>query len=144
MPKRPPKPVESFGPELFQALVDGSKREIILKLPYDQAVRFRLRINQLREAMRQVEHPKYLAVSQARITIKWPPDTATRKYPGGNLWPVNKKVLCDVIVSPNDFEFRSALQSAGVTIQDTPSTIPQAEEVKEEQDILAEFLRKEN
>lgn len=135
---RPPKPVESFGPELFQALVEGSKREVKFNLPYDKAIRFRLRVNQLREAMRKSNHSQYTAVSQARITIKWPEDTPTKKYPGGSIWPVNRQVMCEVYIKPNDSEFRDVLKSAGVSVE--PPSSDNKEAVVEE-DILADFLK---
>lgn len=143
--ERAPKPIESFGPELFQALLEGSKKKLVLKMPYTKAVRFRLRINQLRETMRRLQHEKYTAVSQARITVKWPEGTPVRKYPGGNLWPVDKNVECEVIIQPNDNEFRDVLAAAGVTVPILSETTMQTPQGSSgEPDILEEFLKRES
>lgn len=117
---RPPKPIESFGPELFRALIEGSKRRIEFELPYDKATHFRQRINQLRNQMRLQGHEMYRIASQARISISWPEGTETLKSIRGVKWPKNTKTPCKVVISPSDSEFADVLKGAGVEIPPPP------------------------
>jgi hypothetical protein len=137
---RPPKPIESFGPELFQALLDGSKREVKFQLPYRKAVHFRQRINQLRAAMRDLKHEHYPLASQAKITISWPDNTETSKSSRNVRFPKDMNTICDVVIMPSDSEFNDVLKSAGVNIKPLdPPTTPSTPIVEE--DILASYVK---
>lgn len=143
--KRSPRPVESFGPEIFQALIEGAKRKITLELPYRKAVYFRLRANQLRNQMRLLSHPQYSVVSQTRITIAWPPSTPVRQTSKRVSIPLDVETPCTLTIAPSDSEFTEALARAGVNVpqltnDDSPTTAPQGGESTE--DILASFLKK--
>lgn len=122
---RAPKPIESFGPELLRTLTEGAKRKVEIELPYNEASRLRQRLNQLRYEMRRQDHTLFPVVSQATITITWPPDTAVNTSVRNVPSPKDKTTLCKVIVSPSDSEFAEALSKAGVTVPELPSeTLP--------------------
>lgn len=141
-PTRPPKPIESFGPELLAALIEGSKRPVVLKLSWNKAAHFRQRVNQLRNAMRLKDHPQYRAVSQAKVSISWPEGTKTKKYPGGNVWPEDPMTLCTLTISPQDSEFKDILEAAGVKVRELTPDSPPPRTVPDglEDDPLARFL----
>lgn len=139
---RPQKPIASFGPELFRALIEGAKREIKLELPFRKAVHFRMRINQLRNQMRLQNHPEYSIASQAKITITWPEETPTSKSSRNVKYPSDPNTLCTVTILPSDSEFANALKAAGVEVPPlSDTTLPEAKTVEE--DILTTFLQKE-
>lgn len=149
---RTPKGVESFGPEVFEALIEGSKREIILELPYKKAIAFRQRANSLRSAMRAAGHEKYKIVAQTTLRILWGKeagyDETPEKRSSQNVrFPVSKLIPAKLIISPADNEFGEALRKAGVTIKPLDSD-PIVSEHKEPtsdlgSDILQQFLDKE-
>jgi hypothetical protein len=144
MAKRPLplKPVESFGPEIFQALVEGSKRRIELRLPYAKAVYFRMRVNQLRNQMRLQGHEGYSAVSQARLTIAFDSATPIRKSRRGVRIPMDVNVPVTLIISPSDSEFADILAQAGVMVPQLSNETSTAPSIPIEDDVLAEFLKK--
>lgn len=122
-------PLESFGPELTAALLEGAKREYSIALPYGAAVKFRHRIYQLRNAMREAKHHEYPAVARTKLTIAWDRDVVTQRNSRGYTWPRDRLTPCLVTISPNDSEFAPALRKAGVTVRDLdidPLGTPQA------------------
>ena len=129
---RPPRPVESFGPELMSALMRGAlEGGLTLSLPWRDAVRFRLRVHQLREAMRMAKHDKYPLVARVRVSINVPPNVELVPQ-GSNYIPRDRSTLCEVVLRPNDSEFSSALHQAGIDVNrelssPSPSTSPVAE-----------------
>lgn len=137
---RPPKPVESFGPELLRALLEGAKRKVEVKLPHNKAVHLRQRINALRTSMRRSNHVQYPLVSQCRVTISWPPETPTVQSSRGVRWPKDPYAEVVVTIAPNDSEFRDVLASAGVVV-DPGDILTSHTPSSAEDDILAEFLK---
>lgn|SRR5262245_16675457 len=113
-PKRP-RPVESFGPELFAALLAASTKEVRIPMTYRQGVRFRQRIHQMREAMRLSRHPKYETCTRVRIGIELPSDCVTMKS-GRHRVPTDRGIMVTVVLSPNDSEFSDILSKAGVQL----------------------------
>lgn len=133
-------PVESFGPELLQALMAGALGEVKLKMPYGRAARFRQRIYQLRHAMRQAGHEKYELCSRVRISIVWSDgsgiDTHARPDRG-------REAL--VVLSPHDSEFSSALLDAGLGISlpsAPPIEAPSLDEARESRVFFDELLNR--
>ena len=114
------RPVESFGPELFELLKRAATTRIDFQLSYRRATRLRQRLYQLREAMRLASHEQYNLVSRVRITVDWPDDTPVVKA-GRNNVPRDKNVLCEVILRPNDSEFSDLLDLAGITLHLPPT-----------------------
>jgi len=111
--------VESFGPELMTALLEGSKaRFVIPGLSYRNCVKFRQRIYQLRKAMIDAKHEAVTSVARTRIQIVWPQDTPTHKSRKGLKWPTDRSTICDLIISPHDSEFADALKRAGIKSPD--------------------------
>lgn len=152
---RAPKGVESFGPEIFEALIEGSKREIILELPYKKAVAFRQRMNSLRAAMRESGHEKSKIVAQTTIRILWGKDagydndTAEKRSSQNVRAPISKMTPSKLVISPADSEFSEALRKAGVTIKplgtDAPATVPVDAPARDiGSDILQRFLAGED
>lgn len=149
MPKtRAPKSVESFGPEIFEALIEGSKREIVLELPYKKAVSFRQRANMLRAAMREIGHEKYKVVAQTTLRIMWGKeagyeDVPEKKNTQNVRSPVVKSTPAKLIISPADSEFGEALKKAGVEIK--PLSIEDKTSGTEPKDfgddVLEQFMR---
>lgn len=140
---RSSRPIESFGPEIFQTLVEGAKRKIELQLPYHRAAYFRARANQLRHRMRLEGHPHYSSVSQAKITITWESTTPIRRTARNVRIPLDPAALCTLTIAPYDSEFTEALAAVGINVPhlspiDDPLTQPQSHV----EDILAEFLKK--
>lgn len=149
---RTPRPVESFGAEVMQALIEGSKKRIVLTLPYRKAVFFRQRVNQLRVAMRDMKppHSLYKVVSTTSLSIEWDANTETKKNVKNVRRPASMDAPVRLIISPADSEFGDALRKAGVTIKPltedpivVPPPIEHTPSPKAEGDVLAEYVRDE-
>jgi hypothetical protein len=145
---RSPKPVESFGPEVLQALIEGSKREIILELPFRKAVFFRQRINALRAEMRRQDHKLYPVVSQATVRILWGEDAgydkvSEHKSSTGVRHPVNRDAPVKLKITPADAEFGEALKKAGVEVKTLNTDVPITESDETVEDVLANYLKEE-
>lgn len=107
--------VDSFGPELLVALLRGSKSRFEIPLPsYRMAVRFQLRMNQLRKAMRETNHPMSTMVSRASISIQWPMNTTMIRRTNGVRTPTDKNIPATIVIQPHDLEFNASLLAAGV------------------------------
>ncbi len=132
--RRPPRPIESYGPELMAALLKGAVDTFTMEMPFQRAVRFRQRIYQLRFAMESQGHPKYNLVSRVRTTIRWP--EGTELVPCGHYFsPKDRTVTCQITISPNDSEFADDLRKAGVTVG------PPEDEVEDEVPIAPDERR---
>jgi hypothetical protein len=146
---RTPKPIESFGPEVLQGLIEGSKRELILELPYRKAVFFRQRANALRAEMRRQNHDLYRVVSQATLRIVWGTEagydeTPERKSQTNVRFPINKNTPAKLIITPADKEFGEALEKAGVKLPPVPvDPVPNTEGPDTGTDILESYLKEE-
>lgn len=143
-PSRPktPRPVESFGPEILSALMKGATDGLTLEMPFKLAVRFRLRIHQMRESMRRSGHEKYNLVARVRVQIAWPEDTPVSKQ-GRHSVPVDRNVKCKVTLRPNDTEFADLLQKAGVDPLDAVSSddLPETQSPKSDLSSLDDMLK---
>lgn len=150
---RAPKSIESFGPEIFEALIEGSKREIVLELPYKKAVAFRQRANALRAAMREAGHEKAKIVAQTTLKIVWGKEagfeeTLEKRNTQNVRFPISKTTPAKLIICPADAEFGDALRKAGVELRplsakpetSDPSTPPEDDFGD---DILNQFLKGE-
>lgn len=116
------KPVDAFGPEIMQALIEGSKRRIEIKMPIRKAVLFRQRTNQLRHAMRASNHPMVPVVSQTKVSILWGEAAGLtpveeKKSRTNVRWPKDPNVEVKLVISPADSEFTDMLTKAGVTLK---------------------------
>lgn len=139
---RAPKPIESFGPEILQALIEGSKREINITLPYRKAVYFRSRVNALRYEMRAQKHHLYPVVSQATVRIVWDKDVTEKKSPTNVRFPANKDTSVKLIISPADAEFSEALKAAGIEVKPLDTELlPNTETAESTADVLSEYLK---
>lgn len=121
MRKTSKPPIESFGPELMAALIEGSTKVFDFQLPYNDAVRFRRRIHQLRARMREEKHEKAMLVERARVSIIWGPDAGlpeieTRKINNAGRVPVDLNAPVKIRIKPYDSEFAAALNAAGVKV----------------------------
>jgi hypothetical protein len=113
---RPKDPIDSFGAEVFNALVEGSKRRIELLMPYNDAVRLRLRIHRLRSQMRKEGHQLYGLVLKAELRIELPPNIPTKVSSRGVHTPVDKTTVVKLVMSPRDSDFADILSKAGVKV----------------------------
>lgn len=118
--KPPPKPriypIEAFGPELLAALIRGSKERLEIPFPqYRLAFPFTRRLSQLRSQMRLQSHPLANVVARCKITIIWPPDTATIVSEKRVHRPRDSASPCTVVLLPRDSEFSDVLKRAGIT-----------------------------
>lgn len=129
----------TFGPEILNALIEGSRREVIIELPYAEAVVLRQRMHQLRARMREDKHPLSDIVSAARVTMRWSPDIATSTSRKGVRYPTDNQSLIELVIRPQDSTFRKALEKAGITVEQEPDLgiVPTADPDR----IIAEFLK---
>ena len=126
MTKKPTKyPLESFGPELMAALVEGSRKKIVLKFEGANGVGKRLahgfhrRIHTLRARMRDLDHPDYTIASKALVSIFWG-DRAVEegegKVPASWSSDVSGHRGAIIVIKPRDSEFESVLREAGIGV----------------------------
>lgn len=116
---RSPTPVSSFGPELLNALIQGSKQRFEIKdVSYREAVKFRMRCHQLRHRMRVENHQLAEVVAKTRIQIVWDTNVIETLYSKKRVpYPKSADAKVDVIIEPHDSEFRNALAAAGIVVQ---------------------------
>lgn len=128
MKTRSKLPIESFGPELMAALMQGSTKEFRFELPYNDAIKFRRRIHQLRSRMREENHPQRFLVERARVQVLWgkeagfAEDPEMRRLDNGGRAPRDLRAPACVVIKPYDTEFGEALRKAGVNIDTKVST----------------------
>lgn len=117
--KRNAYPIESFGPELMAALLEGARKQVDLKLNFRDANFFRARINHLRKRMREMDHPEFPLAAKARIQILWGLDAgmpqveeviSSRRVRR----PKDDSAPCILRLSPQDQQFAKVLKEAGV------------------------------
>jgi len=114
--KRSHLPVISFGPELFSALIKGSREKVkIGPTPYRIALKLQYRINHLRAAMQTESHEHAALVLRARTSISWPEDTAVSVSRNRVKTPVDRNTPCMVVIEPHDSEFGTLLKAAGIS-----------------------------
>lgn len=109
-------PIESFGPELFNALIEGSKRKVELNTDYKTAVKLRMRIHQLRARMREESHPLYPIAAKAHLTISWPDSIETLTSYKKIHHPKNPKSPVTLTISPHDSEYGDIFKDAGIDV----------------------------
>jgi hypothetical protein len=115
---RPPNPIESFGSELFNALVQGSKQSFVIpNIRYREAVKFRLRCHQLRNRMRIDNHPLATVVAKTRISIEWDHSKIETLYNKKRVpYPKSADSPVTLVIEPHDSEFSAALKAAGIDV----------------------------
>lgn len=128
MSQTPPKPrtypLVSFGPEIFNALVEGSRREITISLPtYRLAIHFQQRIHMLRKALRESRHELSAVVQRARTSVVWGERAGQKAVEEtsnsrGVRRPVDPETPCKVIIRPQDAQFAAAIKAAGVHVDE--------------------------
>lgn len=117
---RSPNPVSSFGPELLNALIEGSKRRLEVKdVTYREAVKFRQRCHQLRHRMRIEGHQLAEIVAKTRLSIVWDKAIVETLYTSKKRvgYPKDPEAKVTLVIEPHDSEFRDALAAAGITIR---------------------------
>jgi glycine cleavage system aminomethyltransferase T len=112
----PKQPIESFGPELLNTLIEGTRRRVVVPCTFGTATRLRLRLHQLRTRMRELNHPLYPIAAKCKVTIEWdenkvPTHVGARglKYPSSG-----KTAQVQLVVAPHDDDFAKILTTAGV------------------------------
>lgn len=132
----------TFGPEIMASLVEGSRREVVIELPYRDAIVLRQRMHQLRARMREDKHPLCTIVSAAKVTIRWGPEVPTSRSRRGVHYPTNNQSLVDLVIRPQDSTFRLALEKAGIKI-DLPEPVfaHEASGTETPEHIIESFLK---
>lgn len=110
-------PIESFGAELFNALIEGSKRKIEVHTTYRDAVKIRLRVHQLRHRMREDAHPLYPVAARTRVTITWNDDIEVLTNQKKMRFPKDINTLVIMTFAPHDSEFGDIFKKAGLEIK---------------------------
>ena len=106
-------PIESFGAELFNALIEGSKRKISIQTTYRNAIVLRLRVHRLRHRMQEENHPLYPIAAKTKISIIWPPDTEVITTSKHIKYPKSSSAPVTLTFAPHDSEFADLLKSRG-------------------------------
>ena len=116
-------PIESFGPQLMEALVKGGREKVMIPFEGEDGKRtahgFQRRIHTLRQRMREESHPDYLIATRARVSILWG-EKAREYFPD---WEAddNGHRGAVIVISPQDQQFEAALAKMKVTpIADIP------------------------
>lgn len=106
-------PVASFGPELMAALVKGAEERIEIKLETAREMQWlQQRIHMLRGAMGKEKHPNYSLVQRARTSRQWDEPEGTPRTGKPTKFARNFRL----VIEPNDVQFKSALEAAGIVI----------------------------
>lgn len=118
MTPRPPTPIESFGSELFHALIQGSQQRFELPaIPYREAVKFRHRCHQLRHRMRLDGHPLAAVAAKTRLSIEWDHSKIDTLFNKKRVaYPRDANAPVTLVIEPHDSEFRDALKAAGIDV----------------------------
>lgn len=117
-------PVSSFGPAMMAALKKGAVEKVVLKFPnLKSATFFHHRLHLLRAAMREENHSESALVSRARATKEW----------GEKLGPafaddVRGLRACHIVIQPNDDQFNSVLEEAGIDVKPPQIKLNETEE----------------
>lgn len=113
MPRSKNLPVSSFGPELLLTLKQGAAGPCRIAFATPAlATRFRMRVNELRLAMKRENHPDWPQLYRCGAYI----DKSDRRV---------------VLLAPRDAEFLSALSAAGIggsSLQPADPSLPPASE----------------
>lgn len=133
---RPAAPIESFGAELFNALIQGSKDRFEIKdISYRDAVKFRHRCHMLRNRMREDNHSLTKVAARAKFRIEWDHSQVETLYNKKRVaYPKSPDAKVNLIIEPHDSEFREVLKAAGldlhrrVDFDGTPSPLPDTAE----------------
>lgn len=115
---RPAAPIESFGAELFNALIQGSKERFEIKdISYRDAVKFRQRCHMLRNRMREDNHPLTKVAARTKFRIEWDHSKIETLFNKKRVaYPKSPDAKVNLIIEPHDNEFRDILKSAGFDI----------------------------
>lgn len=151
-------PLESYGRELLQILLNAARAKVILNFPsakggFSYATSVRQRLYSLRKTMRESKHEHFNLVSGLIIHIEWPEGTELEKV-GRNMVPKDRRTPVTLIVDHKDRELKEIAEAAGVvanvdvnTVEtlDTEPTKPVVDiERVPEDDLLERILRKES
>lgn len=110
------KALTTFGPEILAALIEGSRREVVIDLPYNDAVVLRMRMHQLRAAMRKEKHKLSHVVDAAKLTIRWGEEVKTSISKKGVHYPSSPYSIVQLVLRPQDSTYRKALEKAGISL----------------------------
>ena len=116
-------PIESYGPELLAALIEGSKNTVVfkfrdtkLKTGRQQAQYLQVRLHTLRSHMRKNNHPEYKIVARCHTSCRWGREVDDEFTRQG--------FTATLSLYPKDSEFRDAFAAAGITAKDLEGIDP--------------------
>jgi hypothetical protein len=133
MPRKKTRyPIESFGPELMEALLKGGRERLIItfaggnSVGFKKAVRFQQRINMLRSRMREENHQQHPLAMRVKVSRAWGDKAVALGAP--DIWKDDvdgRDFGCLVVLQPQDQEFAEELshaRSMPVEIDDAPAS----------------------
>lgn len=104
-------PIESFGPELMQALLEGGRNRLVIPFPgadgagKRKAHTFQQRIHMLRQRMREERHPQYPLAARVRVSLLWGAKAAEAGAPAEWRADPKGKLGAYIVIQPRDSEF---------------------------------------
>jgi hypothetical protein len=107
-------PIESFGPQLMQALIRGGREKVVIPFPGEngdgkrKAHSFQRRIHTLRSRMRQEEHPDYMIATRAKVSIMWGEKATEYGHPEWKDDDQGQRGAL-IVIRPQDSEFEDEL-----------------------------------
>jgi len=138
-------PIESFGPELMEAIVRGGKPGGLVVLKFDKpggrkhARQFQLRVQQLRTRMRELNHPDYPIAARAMVSMKWGEKAIAHGAPEDWREDYYGEKGCYIVISPRDSEFNDALKAAGIELRPPTPKVPGHRTIPQG-DLLSEIM----
>lgn len=124
-----PHPIESFDPKLVAALSKGSREEVTVKFPTKRlAHRFQTRLNMLRRRALNLGRPEHKIFARCRVSLRFG-EAIGKEGEGYKKSDWNQPAW--VVLAPQDVEFASALEAAGITESDGLKLEPETSEFEE-------------
>ena len=145
-------PIESFGPELMRALVEGGKRRLVIPFAgaggggKRLAHTFQRRIHTLRQRMREEKHKDYEIAMRAKVSL-FVGNKAVEEG-GPQEWKEDEqgKRGALIVIAPQDAEFEGVLSAVGIHFDKVTQPIaqePKAESPPLDDSFLDELKPKE-
>lgn len=140
-------PIESFGPQLMDALVGGGRGRVTILFEGKDGKRmahnFQRRVHTLRSRMREENHRDYVIAARAKVSIYWG-EKAAEQDPRCKLWvdDHNGHRGALIIIAPRDSEFEDVLRASGIGSAPTPVSTAHEHPPRDDLDELLDDLQK--
>jgi hypothetical protein len=118
--RRNKEPIESFGPELMNALREGGRPNGRVIIRFDRpdgvgkkfAHTFQRRIHTLRQRMRDLGHPDYPVAMRAQVRLVWGKKSLAWGAPSDWASDDHGKKGALIVITPRDSEFAEFVSPA--------------------------------